>query len=190
MANNYIVTETDKFENKTTTTSASYFVLYNVMDPLTKIQANYRHIKSPKVDVLVLDVQYLAREWWFLKDGALIFNVNDEYNIRLEPHNIGTSTMATEYYSVAEGVYYIIDKDFLKRICDANKIDIKIKGKRGEVTISANSFITYSQQFYNNFFDENMYKESLSVNLNKSSGCLSFFVLGIIFLISIVLSLH
>ncbi len=69
-----------------------------------------------------------------------------------------------------ESDYYDIDQATLKRICEANTIDVKITGRNYSEVFHVNSFIIYAQQFYNAVYDSNAYQESLKMGYVGSFG--------------------
>lgn len=196
MESTFLTTETDKFKNKTTTECVNPYVIKNEYDDL--MTASFMHTSTPEVDALGINILYASTDWMFLRDGELIININNVENVVLKPKEAYTDTIRGNfeaYSKVAkveltgsdsvhcwEGAWYGLSQDILKKICDAQSIDMKIGGGKTSETVSANSFITYSRLFYNAFYDNEAYKDTVEKNSKqispKNSGCM--LALGII----------
>lgn len=134
-------------------------------------------------DVLKESAATNPGDWAFLREGELSMIINSGKAIHLEAHesdsdvthNAYINSMATE-----ELCFYIIDKEILKKICDAKSIKLKLSGGKGSWVIDGIELKTLAQQFYNGFYDETMYVEELAhhqdVEKQKSSihrtGCI------------------
>ena len=166
MANKFIEVEYDKFTNKRNTS----------MCPMTLTEwyggyfnIDLRHVSTPKSEGLLIDLYYRGDDWFFLRNGGIIININNVENISLEPHesysHVKDSYNYEEDSKCEEEDYYEIDKEILKKICDAKSIDIQIRGESVE-EVNANKFIKYAQVFYNGFYDDEAYKEVLDEKLD------------------------
>jgi hypothetical protein len=166
MANKFIEVEYDKFTNKRETSMDS-MTLLEEYDCYFKI--NLRHVSTPRSEGLLIDLYYRGDNWFFLRNGKLIININNVENISLEPNESFSHVMDSyddeEDGKCEEEDYYEIDREILKKICDAKCVDFQI---RGEAVLEANGerFIKYSQVFYNGFYDEDAYKEVLEENID------------------------
>jgi hypothetical protein len=191
MKNDFLITEVDKFEDKVVTRCSYPYTVENECDNATTMC--YRHISSPGKDNLVIDVEHVASKWIFLRNGYMIININDVENIKLEAHQSYTKTSQGDlrYYSDAMGIdltgfdsvhcwesdWYECSHDLLKKICEAQSVDIKIVGKNTYIVKRGNDFIKYSRQFYNAFYDNEAYKEEV-YKASSNNGC--FYNLGLI----------
>ena len=196
MESTFLTTETDKFKNKTTTECVNPYVIKNEYDDL--MTASFKHTSTPEVDAVGISILYASSDWIFLRDGELIININNVENVVLKPKGAYTDTIRGNfeaYSKVAkvkltgsdsvhcwEGAWYELSQDMLKKICDAQSVDMKICGGKTYETVNANSFITYSRLFYNAFYDSEAYKETVAKKdktmTSKNSGCM--LALGII----------
>jgi hypothetical protein len=179
----HIRQEYDKFAQKTVTQTLKGFVVgdgtikFGDVEGFCKIDAGLRHIKSPDVDLLVLDLYLDSKEWLFLRNGRLSL-VIDSDNVSLECFESYNDTNSLIYQGVTEVVFYKLSKDLLKKICDSSDLAIRISGDKTYVTVKDKdtaNFKIMCQQFYNNFYDQSVYTESLSkvirpTELNKG-GC-------------------
>ena len=188
MANKYISVDYDKFENKRETSldyaCGLYEEKYSHDDYL---RLKIRHISLPGADDLLLDLNYSGDDWFFLRNGSLIININDIENIELDPHESYAETYDTEYrIKCKESDYYIINQDILKKICDAKSVEIRVTGK-SVWELNANGLIRYAQIFYNGFYDENAYLDSLKereemeklIASDSNSSCLVTLLMAI-----------
>ncbi len=179
MRNNFVEIINDKFKNKTTTKMKTKFCLKNsgLIDKDSFV-IGLRHVSMPAGDILVLDINYDGDDWFFLRQGELIININNVENMVLKPKESYTDTY-TSYHDVhcVESDYYELTQEQLKRICEANTIDIKISGAQEEKIFQANLFIMYAQRFYNAFYDNNAYQDSLK------GGCLKEGLKGLLILV-------
>ena len=178
MANKFIMVDYDKFTNKRETFMAyisltmkyeededNYFPYY--------LDIRLRHMSVPESEDLLLDVSYAGRDWFFLRNGRVIININNVENITLEPHESYTE-VTNEFRSCREADYYIISQEILKKICDAESVDIQISGESDVAEVNANEFIRYAQIFYNGFYDEEAYKEALEKQEKVKQGELDY----------------
>lgn len=188
MANKYISVYYDKFENKRETllnyACGLYVNEYNKNDYLNLI---IRHISFPGEDGLLLDLNYSGDDWFFLRSGILIININNIENIELDPHESYAETYNTGYsFKCKESDFYIINQEILKKICDAKSVEIKVTGKSVWV-LNANGLIRYAQIFYNGFYDENAYWDALKeeeemrklIASHSNSSCLVTLLMAI-----------
>lgn len=161
MANNFLRVEYDKFSNKRVTSMSAITLLEMGLSSYFKI--NLRHVSTPETEVLLIDLLYSGWDWFDLDKGILIININDIENIELKPHGTYEGGEPDKCY---EDYYYEINKEILKKICDAKSVDFQIQGKRGKRIEEANGdrFIKYAQIFYNGFYDEELYKEVIDEN--------------------------
>lgn len=200
MANKFIKVDYDKFENKRKTTMNYPYILWwkdggpwedgnNGMlrplimdDKLDNIHASIRHISLPEIDSLLIDIESFLEDWFFLRDGLFVININDVENITLEPHE-SYSKVVDDYIGnskCAESCFYEINQELLQKICEAKSVDFKISGKTDSFVVKANEFITYARRFYNGLFDENAYLDALKESEkertnnveNSNSSCL------------------
>lgn len=198
MANRFLKVDYDKFANKTVTSMKDeYYVRANVI----KLNAMLRHVSTPDLDTLVLDLNYDGLDWFFLRNGNLTININDVENIVLEPNESYTDTY-TGYSDChcVESDFYQLDQELLKKICDAKTLDFKISGATTYDIANGNSFIEYAQKFYNGFYDEEAYKEAVAepeleskpstphtATSTSSSGCMVTLLMAISALSSLVI---
>ncbi len=174
----------DKFENKTTTTMKESSFLYGGLSgPSFKLKLRY--VSMPAGDILVLDINYDGDDWFFLRQGEFIININNVENIVLKPKESYTDTY-TKYHDVhcVESDYYELTQEQLKRICDAQTIDVKVSGAQEEKIFQANHFIMYAQKFYNAVFDSNAYQDSLKNRMK--GGCLKKGLKGLLILVIVL----
>lgn len=166
MANKFIEVEFDKFTNKRVTSICPMTLMkgYTIY-----FSISLRHVSIPGHEGLLINLFYKGDGWFFLRNGEIIININNVENISLEPNEsyarVVDSYDLTENGKCSELDYYEIDREILKKICDAKSLDIQIRGKYVE-EVNANKFIKYAQVFYNGFYDEEAYKEVLDEELD------------------------
>lgn len=131
-------------------------------------------------------------DWAFLREGELSMIINGGKAIHLEAHesdsdvthNAYINSMATE-----ELCFYIIDKEILKKMCDAKSIKLKLSGGKGSWVIDGIELKTLAQQFYNGFYDETMYVAELEHHQDVEQKKNSIYKTGcVIEVISVVLA--
>ena len=187
----YIVEVFDKFEQKTTTCTLplnkyrSQSVILWSMETNENhrhysLAANIRHIKSPTIDSLMFDFDLIGDDWLFFRDGKL-FLVIDYENIELKANENYTEVNHDGFGGIREGVYYSIDQNILKKICDSKDISIRISGtKHVDLGDKANElFQIMCKRFYNNFYDPTLYSDELVEKehpLEKESAIISKFI--------------
>lgn len=171
MANKFIKVHYDKFRNKRETFMSSISLTKDYLPYYFCIRL--RHVSVPESEELLLDVVYGGRDWFFLRKGRLIININNVENITLEPHESYTE-VTNDYRSCHEHEYYIISKEILKKICNAESVDIQISGESDVAELNANKFIRYAQIFYNGFYDDEAYREALEKQEKVKKGELGY----------------
>lgn len=131
-----------------------------------------RHLQMPTIDALVLDYIYHSTEWLFLRHGNMIINIDDRENITLQPTEADTDVR--DGGNITERGYYSITKEQLKKICDAQKVAIKVSGqatyliidentKRGtDISISPDAkFLFMCRAFYAGMYNDTTYEPAL-----------------------------
>lgn len=197
MANQYVSVKHDSFKNKTTT--ESYELTYKL--PARRfslnetVVLNLRHVSCPPdTDITLIDAHFKSvenhigarsisdalstspGEWAFLRNGELIIQINGVENISLsvlgEDSDVTSGGIGSIHSSACdELVWYQIDKEILKRVCDANTCMMQISGSAGCWTLEGDSFITMARAFYNGCFDETAYAADIqAAEANSSSG--------------------
>lgn len=156
----------NKFEGKTTMEGMPC-----LMEQRGKIQwfFSLRRIMTPEFDDVVIDIHHYSPDWFFLRDGKLIFNIDDSKNIVLNPHesytDVGSQqggfenqpTVVTE-----ESCFYELSIEELKQICDAKHLDIQVTGDSEEKQMDGEMFRLYACSFYNMVYDNSIYKDAMS----------------------------
>ena len=180
MANKFIKVDYDKFEDKRKTTMNYPYVLWYNTEPIEHgntdrekrnyvmngkfveyICAEITHMSLPEEDSLFIDIRTCLSSRYFLRRGYFVININGVENIRLEPEEIYSNF---DNHRHRESCCYEINQEILQKICVAKSVDFKISGDRdlSSVVVNANEFITYARRFYNGFYDENAYLDSLN----------------------------
>lgn len=178
---NHITIEFDKFKQTTTTKSKSntkhgYSIALKNIALNPYLQTRIRHIKSSNTDLLLVDVYYeKVGDWVFLRNGKMFLVVDGE-NITLDfAENFSNTFIAANTVGVKELVHCIIDKDILLKICDAKKLSIRITGSETYFDIddakTIDRFKIMCQQFYNNFYDDTKFRNSISQKLKPQGEC-------------------
>jgi hypothetical protein len=174
----FITTEYDQFAQKTTKSSlktllyqiseVGQFKHHNIM-----MLAGFRYIKAPDAEVVLIDIKINAAEWFFSKSGSLQFIIdNENYNINANESYSELDKLIAGH--IEEESFYIITKELLEKIASSQKLQIRINGDTRSAEVKEkeiNKFRILSQQFYNQVFDNNKFKDSLSASTSSSSGC-------------------
>lgn len=167
----------DKFAEKTTTKSKPEEVDLGSVGSY-KFKIGIRHIKSPNIESLLLDVRLNCKDWLFIRNGKMYIKAdvhrfeleaNENYSKVLGHQKIGNTSVDL---GLEESAYYNIDKDILEKICEAGNLEIRISGESycdfdGK---KLENFKLLCKQFYNNFYDAGRFTEVLSQKV-KSGGC-------------------
>lgn len=162
----FITKKNNKFENKTTTEGMPCLV---EKQGHTRWYFDLRQISTPEGDDLVIDIHHFSPDWFFLRNGNLIFNLDGKKNIALDAHesysDVGKEQGAFEQESTVvteEDCFYELSKEQLKEICDASHVDIQVTGDSKQKEMDGSIFQLYARAFYNSVFDNSLYKGSLS----------------------------
>jgi len=166
MSNKQFITQNfDKFEEKTTTYSnPNMITVHNIMTaetPWPTWNLGIRHVKTKETDTIVIDAHYGGRNWFFLRNGKIIFATSSG-PITISPDVRGDSDVHSGGICEELESYTISKEDFLK-ICNSNNLEIKMSGSSSFIEAkNANKFHILCKQFYNNLFDPSKFTESLS----------------------------
>ena len=169
----FITKKNNKFENKTTTEGMPCLM---EKQGHTRWYFDLRQISTPKGDDLVIDIQHFSPDWFFLKNGNLIINLDGKKNIAIDAHesysDVGQEQGAFEQDSTVvteENCFYELTKEQLKEICDASHVDIQVTGDSEKKQMDGTLFRLYARAYYNSFFDNSLYKGALSSFQEKYS---------------------
>jgi len=187
--NRFIKQEFDKFNNKTTTTllwpgkfSKNYISFwfnkgssdlpdYKGME----LDLTMRHIKTPDLDVTLIDYIYIGGDWMFLRNGKMIINIDGTENINLECNESNTEVGVGFRNAVCEIGYYQISKEELKKVCEAKEVEVRVSGdssyhainnkpnqENSEKTIlPGDKFLFMCRAFYGGLYDDASYNAQL-----------------------------
>jgi len=135
---------------------------------------NIRSVKTPDLDVILIDYTYMGDNWSFLRDGSMTINIEGGENIKLEPNESNTEVSAGYHGAVVEVGYYPITKDQLKKVCDAKNIEVRVQGASGYMDLKnesskgwctdllpANKFQFMCRAFYSGLFEDAAYNDYL-----------------------------
>lgn len=159
----------------------------------SEIHLNLRGVREEKnIESILIDINFSAYDWIFLRNGNMILNLDDSENIILEFKETQTkddtkkilkkrslkTTTEEEVGSISELGFYKLSKVDLKKICEAEKVDIRISGGNSNIEIThgwktrkllfgwealtkGEKFIFMCRGFYAGFFDDNSYNSYL-----------------------------
>ena len=134
--------------------------------------------KDSTSEIITLICKYKQEDWFHARKGSAIFNC-DQVNYELKYNEFQTNAEhdGDTCYCYENGAY-VISKDLLKTICDANVLKVRFggDGQHYELTTDENeSLTTHVSTVYNNVFDQTLYKEDIILPtlppLPKSGGC-------------------
>lgn len=185
----WVKVDFDEFHDKTTTTHIQQ-IGYD------KFNMCLRHIKTKDIESLLLDCDFCNKDWFFARDGGIIFNCDQE-NIKINYHESHTDTESkdsTVYCN--EFGYYEIDENILKKICNSRQLKINVSGGHLYVVPKqewCDQFRLYCRKFYNNIYDQTAYAEFLTQvgakektqNKIQAIGCLllgAFIIVLVVFI--------
>ena len=115
--------------------------------------AIYAHFTSKGKNALILG-GYPAE----LRDGAMTVNLKGNKSIKLDPSDI-SHEMSTVDTSMDEVVYYRLDKEVLKSICDEEIVNIELTGWEswGKKQLAGEEILFLIRAFWNGVFDDKEY---------------------------------
>lgn len=144
----------------------------------SKLSLRLRHIKTPETDSIFIDYHYKANDWMSLIDGTMFLNLDGVYNLELKPHE--------SFTDIRNGVrcnelgFYKISQDDLKKICDANTIDLKVSGASSNIEVKGKGLLKFQfmcRSFYSALYDDNSYDSWINSIIppgseaKKEGGC-------------------
>jgi hypothetical protein len=124
----------------------------------SKLSLSLRHVKTPEVDAIVFDYDFTANDWMFLRNGTMIVNLNGVDNIELKP--IEAETDVRNGGRCNEVGIYNISKENLKRICDANSIEVRVSGGSSYLELKDKGLLKFQfmcRSFYSDLYDDHSY---------------------------------
>ncbi len=141
------------------------------LDPMIIVRLHLGRTKD--VESLALQCMFRAREWFFAKNGEIIFNCDQE-NIRIAFHETSSDVKTESDRPVCyENGFYMLDREIMSKICEAKVLKFRITGGKSYEQYAdeqAVEFQIFCRQFYNNVFDPAKYPEAVAKGVNKS-GC-------------------
>ena len=174
----FLRVEFDEFQETTDTQHILSFDKFGRSDPTININMyvfRLYHTRSSGSEQLLLVCNVRALDWFWARAGYLIFNCDQE-TIRLDFHEVSSDTeRVSGNVECKEVGYYILTQELLKKICDSKKVMAKIYGdKKSDILFGdvkwPSTFQIYCQQFYNNFYDQTQYMDSLSQKTFQGGG--------------------
>jgi hypothetical protein len=137
-----------------------------------------RHVKSPELDSIVFDYDWWAKDWFFVRNGKMIVNIDGIDNIELEPHESDTSVGKYGGSKVQEIGFYNISKEQLKQICDAKEISVRISGGSSYFELEGKGLLKFNfmcRSFYADLYEDSSYDEWINSIIppgsEKKGGC-------------------
>jgi hypothetical protein len=108
-------------------------------------------------EFILVDFFLSTEDWFWLKDGSVIVNIDDKENITLTTDNSATNN---DHKMCWESGCFQITKEQLKKIGDAKSIEIKVSGSGSYFLWNkeeSNDFLNMVRCFYNNIIDTKSY---------------------------------
>lgn len=134
------------------------------VQPTEKDAGGENYTFEPTVSVVRILVELQSKNWWFLNHGKLIFLADNNVIDLGKPvgRNTGTGTVKVnnkETHVVCnEHCVYLITKEDLKKICDAQKVEVQLSGEKWKQENSFDKINTdYFRLFYNQVIDSNSF---------------------------------
>ena len=194
------IKEVDKFANKTTIKMNKEYRLSRSVGNLgghgAKLQIRY--VSIPETEKIIIDYHYNnSYDYLYLDNGKLIIRLNDSENISLDfickgkrersVYEDNNGNVDYEYY---EDNYVEIDKETLRKICDAESVEIQVSGGNTKEysTDKANGFIDYCRTFYNELYNETAYELTHKDNNTSQNKKIAIIVLIVIIVAIIILT--
>jgi hypothetical protein len=137
------------------------------------IMGGFRYVKTPEAEVIVIDVEIWAQEWFFSRNGKIDFVIDNE-NFSSDGKESSSELDKMLPGRIIEETYYIISKELLEKIASSQNLAVRISGSNSSAEIKANDvtkFKILAQQFYNKVFDETKFTDSINKSTSSSSGC-------------------
>ncbi len=168
----------DKFNEKTTTNLIYHpnKFSWNFKDshrPYFIIRLSLRHIKMPDLEAILLDINLYKEDWFHLSDGEMVLLIDEKERIQLELE--GSKTDVSSSF-ISESGYYEIESELFKRICQAQKIEVKISGDRtyhiinndpdqdsvDKYILPGDKFLFMFRAFYSGLYNSDLYSDWLN----------------------------
>ncbi len=144
-----------------------------------KFNLKLRHVKTPDIDSIVIDYDWYAKDWFFVRDGKMIVNCDGVENIELDPHESDSSVGKYGGTSLEEIGFYNIKKEQLKIICDANTLAVRVSGGSSYFELEGKGLLKFQfmcRSFYSELYDDHNYDEWINSIIppgseKKGGGC-------------------
>jgi len=192
----FTTTEVDKFKNHTIQKINSVFTLKQDFTShcVISMEVQYSVIgieNAPPLKKIRLIITLVNDEWWFLRNGQLIFLV-DNQKIAITPssHNEETGVKINDKVKgIRETLVYLLEISDFKKICDAQQVSVQISGNTWKHETDLNKLILkHFRAFYHEVIDKstfnNEYGEINSFHKQKKRNIVNTFI---VFLLTIVL---
>ena len=102
-----------------------------------RLNFEFLHTRNKDSESFLLLYRYLWEDWMFIRDGRLIFNIDNSENIELETTEqntkVGISVAGHNKPLVCEIGFCQLSVENLKKLADAKTVDLRISGKNGVI---------------------------------------------------------
>ncbi|MBR5698456.1 MAG: hypothetical protein IKX44_07550 [Prevotella sp.] len=176
MANQVVNITHDRFENSTN--SESIHLRYDLKQGFLQyvyLQLWLHSTKEGGRDSLSIVAFVESEDWIFLRNGSLSLRLDDRENINIAAELVDSRVL--DGHCVTEGVVYSINRNTLKKICDASVLEAKITGSRGNWELNLQDFLSVARIFYNQVYDNSKYTNE---QFTVKRGCLGVIIASII----------
>lgn len=114
-------------------------------------------IKKASANVFLLDFFLTTKDWFWVRNGSVVFNLNGTENIKLETDETSTDNTDKECY---ESGILVITPEELKKIADAKTVEIKVTGSGSYFLFTQEEIVEVVKMikcFYNSTIDKTSY---------------------------------
>ena len=173
MENKYVSVSEDKFKKTTTAESFRHEYILTDQGGLKETALfSLRYVSSGSGNneqSLVVDYSSLKKEKKntyagrkaMLYNGKLILIINDNENISLNANNLFPDA-ATQDFNGKEKVNYLIDKETLDKISNANTLMMQLSGGTESWNLKGGPIIFMARAFSNALYNETLYLDQIN----------------------------
>lgn len=175
-----VVTDVDKFANKISIEMNKEYKLNRSLVEASRIGIRNCQLLDDNINSILIDYYYINRmgdqgDYLYLNGGEMIIRINDSENISLPFFNESkressrSSIQRVEIHERYEYNFVEINKSILEKICYANSIELRVRGKRTKdhSIDKCQGFIDYCRIFYNGLYNANISLSSDNSNIEK-----------------------
>ena len=160
--NKFFSVDYDQFKQRLTVQIKETVELKKIKGTLELFELNigfrFVYIKEKK-SVLLIDIEAISKAGLNLKNGELLFLLDQTKRLSLQPHESYSEPYLREYH--IESDWFEITEEGLKAICEASVIEMRVTNGDEYHDLETEELQVVARRFYNAIIDDTAYTDDL-----------------------------